>query len=211
VLFISFEGGEGSGKSTQAKMLVKYLTQKGYSVFYTREPGGPDISEQIREILLNPKNRCMNPKTELLLYMASRAQHVEEFIKKALSEDRVVICDRYTDSSLAYQGGARGISEEVVNFLNDFSTSELYPDITFLFDIAPEEGINRVKLRQKNLTEEMDRIETEKMEFHHKVRNRYLNIAKNNSERFFIIDASTSINDIWEIIKSQVEQKLEAK
>jgi len=199
-LFITFEGCEGSGKTTQAKKLCSYLNKKHYKCILTREPGGTIISEKIRRILLNKNHSSLHPRTELFLYLASRAQHTKEVILPALKKGKVVICDRYTDSSLAYQGVARNLSIEIVEKLNRLATEELLPDITFLIDINPREGLKRVKGK--------DRIENEKTIFHNKVRRAYLNIARDEKNRVRLIDGSRSKNEIFQEILSAIKSHL---
>ncbi len=187
--FISFEGCEGSGKTTQAKKLFSYLKKLHYECLLTHEPGGTIISEKIRRILLHKSNSSLQPMTELFLYLASRSQHTEELILPALKKSTVVISDRYTDSSLAYQGAARNLSLELVSNLNRIATGGLLPDITFLIDIAPEKGLRRLKGK--------DRIENEEAIFHRKVREAYLNIAKKEKKRIKVIDGDILEKEIF--------------
>ena len=167
-LFISFEGCEGSGKTTQAEKLFSYLKKLHYDCLLTHEPGGTIVSEKIRRILLHHSNSSLYPLTELFLYLASRSQHTDELILPAIKKGTIVISDRYTDSSLAYQGVARNLSLELVHNLNRIATGGIIPDITFLIDINPEKGLKRLKGK--------DRIENEEVVFHRKVREAYLNI-----------------------------------
>ncbi|MFN3550323.1 MAG: dTMP kinase [Endomicrobiia bacterium] len=180
-LFIVFEGPEGSGKSTQAKLLCKYLKNKNYDVVLTREPGGTKVAEMIREILLH-KNIKISPLTELLLYESARAQHIQEIIKPALLKGKIVISDRFSDASLVYQGYARGLGMKFVKKINDIVVSDTYPDITFILDVNPDEGLVRIK----NRTKKFDRLENENIEFHKKIRQGYLNLAK-NKKKFYLI------------------------
>ena len=203
--FITFEGVEGCGKSTQAKLLAEHLKKKGYNVLLTREPGGPKISEQIRTILLNAENTEMLPETELLLYMASRSQHTGEWILPALSNDFIVISDRYYDSTIAYQGAARSIDMDVIKRITDYATYGLTPDITFLIDIPAELGLSRIA------PDEADRLEKESIEFHKKVRNGFLLLSKLQSKRFFVINGQNSIKDISDIIKEEINKKIKEK
>ncbi|MBI5050453.1 MAG: dTMP kinase [Nitrospirae bacterium] len=184
--FLSFEGTEGSGKSTQVKLLSAYLKNKGYNVLTTEEPGGTKIGLKIREILLAPEN-SMNPLTELLLYSTSRAQHVREVIYPALMQGIIVATDRFTDSTIAYQGYGRGIDLSVIKTLNDIVAPDLKPFISFLLDIDVQEGLTRNIGAQKK-----DRLELETIEFHNRVRKGYLELAKEESGRIKIIDASKS-------------------
>ena len=182
-LFITFEGIEGSGKSTQVKLLVDYLTKHQLPYLTTREPGGTVISEAIRSILLNPEYAEMKPETELLLYCASRAQHTGELILPALAEGKIVICDRYYDSTYAYQGAARELDEQLIDTLTRFATYGRIPDITFLLDLPVEIGLTRIKQRQ------LDRLELETADFHRKVRQQFLHIANKCSDRYIVLDA----------------------
>jgi dTMP kinase len=159
-MFITMEGGEGSGKSTAIKEIVDSLTKEGYSVVLTREPGGTPISEEIRNVILDKKNTEMDPWTEALLYAASRRQHIVEKILPALKEGKIVICDRFIDSSLAYQGGARGLGVDKVYAMNQYATDGLLPDLTLLFDIEPEEGLKRIAA---NAGREVNRLDVEKL------------------------------------------------
>ena len=190
-LFITIEGTDGAGKSTQIELLTEYLSKKGRDVLVTREPGGTPIGEKIREIILDTENSEMSDITEAMLYAASRAQHVNEKIKPALLEDKIVICDRFVDSSIAYQSSARGISRELIEDINKYAVCGITPDITLYFDIIPEEGIKR----KKNM-HELDRIEKEKEDFHKRVYDGYQNLLKLYPERIKRVDASQSISDV---------------
>lgn len=201
-LFISFEGIEGSGKSTQIKLLESFLKEQGLSCLVTREPGGPTISEAIREILLDRKHCEMFPQTELLLYLASRAQHTAQWILPALKEGKIVICDRYTDSTLAYQGAARELPADIIELLSGFATNGLKPDITFLLDLEVAEGQARIQDRK------LDRLEIENQSFHQKVRQEYLRLAKTDKQRYIIINGSLEVNQIQELIKNQVLNRI---
>ena len=193
-IFITFEGVEGSGKSTQIRLLEKYLQKQGIDHFITREPGGPPISEAIRKLLLDVNNSEMVPETELLLYLASRAQHTAQWIIPALGLGKIVICDRYTDSSLAYQGAGRRLSANVINVLTSFATRNLKPDITFLLDIDVEVGQARIQNRK------LDRLEKESLNFHMQVRQEFLRLAKQHQDRYIIIDGSRGVQEIHELI-----------
>ncbi len=201
-IFITFEGIEGCGKSTQAEMLTSYLEKQGRSVFLTREPGGPKISENIREILLKKENSEMLPETELLLYMASRSQHTGEWIIPKLAEGIVVISDRYYDSSLAYQGAARKLDRNIIDTITAFATFGLKPDLTFLIDLSAEIGLSRIS--RKNA----DRLERESHVFHEKVREGFLEIAGNEKERYIIVDGNLTINEIHKEIVKKMENYL---
>lgn len=191
--FISFEGIDGSGKSTQIKKLKKYLENDGYQVVLTREPGGTDIGEKIREIILDPSNGEMTHMTEVFLYAASRAQHVEQVIKPAVENGKIVICDRFVDSSIAYQGYGRQLGE-CVGIINQYAVAGYMPDMTFLMKAAPDIGNDRIKNRQK------DRIEMENSDFHTRVYMGYEELEKLFPDRIIGIDATQSINDIEQSI-----------
>lgn len=192
-MFITLEGPEGSGKTTAVEAAVKALEEKGYQIVRTREPGGTPIAEQIRNVILDKENTKMDPRTEALLYAASRRQHLVEKVWPALKEGKIVICDRYLDSSLAYQGGARGLGIDNILNVNMFATENTFPDLTLLFDITPEEGLKRIAA---NASREVNRLDLEKLEFHHKVRNTFLELAKRYPERYVIIDASKSREEV---------------
>ena len=172
--FITFEGGEGSGKTTIAKMVKEQLSKEGYHVVLTREPGGVEIAEEIRNIIHDVKNTNMDKKTEALLYAASRRQHLVEKVIPALEEDCIVICDRYIDSSLVYQGIARGIGIEEIYQMNLFATENILPIRTLFFDIKPEDGLKRV---YENKDREVNRLDLETLDFHQKVYDGYLKLC----------------------------------
>lgn len=186
-MFITLEGPEGSGKTTAVEFAVKKLEEMGYQIVRTREPGGTPIAEQIRNVILDKENTAMDPRTEALLYAASRRQHLVEKVWPALKEGKVVICDRYLDSSLAYQGGARGLGIDEILNINLFATENTWPDLTLLFDIKPEIGLQRISA---NANREVNRLDLEKLDFHNKVRDSFLLLAKRYPDRFIIIDAS---------------------
>ncbi len=201
-LFITFEGIEGCGKSTQAKLLEQYFTSIGKEVFLTREPGGPKISEKIRNILLEPENKEMLPETEVLLYMASRSQHTGEWIIPLLNEGKVVISDRYYDSTIAYQGAARKLNRNIIDIIIEFATFGFKPDITFLIDLPADTGLSRISKK------DADRLERESMEFHQKVRNGFLEIAEYEKERYIVIDGKKNIEEIKNEVIKYVEDKI---
>ena len=204
-MFITLEGPEGSGKTTAVEAAVKALEEKGYQIVRTREPGGTPVSEQIREVILDKRNTSMDPRTEALLYAASRRQHLVEKVWPALKEGKIVICDRYLDSSLAYQGGARGLGVDNVLNVNLFATENTFPDLTLLFDIKPEEGLKRIAA---NASREVNRLDLEKLEFHNKVRETFLSLAKRYPERFVIIDASKSREEVAKATLEAILNKL---
>jgi len=199
-LFISFEGIDGCGKSTQADLLRSYLESKGEQVELLREPGGTALSEQIREILLNPNNEKMDPSTESILLSASRAQLTREIIIPALERGNVVICDRYADSTLAYQGYGRGINLEWLEKLNTFATAGLKPDITLLVDLPVDEALNRMQSKS------FDRIEMEGIEFLDKVRSGYFELTDRFSKRYFMIDGMETIEEMSKKIINKIEE-----
>jgi len=201
-IFISLDGVEGCGKSTQAKLLADYMRKLSYTVVLTREPGGTPIAEQIRGILLDPKNAKMTITTELLLYLASRAQHTSEIIIPALSDGKVVICERFSHATFVYQGYVRGFDLSILKQINKVATGGLEPDLTLILDIDPKIGFSR-----KSGTSP-DRIEKEDIEFHNKVREGYIKIAHEDPLRMKIINAENSIQHVHLCIKGQVEQKL---
>ena len=203
-LFITFEGIDGCGKSTQCELLKNYLSDNGKDFIFVREPGGTVIGERIREILLDKKNTQMTPRTELLLFEAARAQITDEVIKPALDEGRIVICDRFFDSSSAYQGMARGMGMDFVSSLNMAATGGLKPDVTFFFDITAEEALARRGKRG----EASDRIELAGMKFQEDVRRGYLELAENSDGRIVTIDASKSVEDIFEEVKGALKGKI---
>ncbi len=187
--FITFEGIEGSGKSTQLLRLQDYLLSLGYQVAATREPGGCQISDAIRVLLLNPENEDMAARTELLLYSASRAQHVAEVIRPALSEGKIVLCDRFSDATTVYQGAGRGLDLAQLESINRFAAEGLVPDLTLLLDYPVEAGLPRARERNRNNNLESEgRFELETLAFHQRIRRGYLELAA-GQERFSIIDA----------------------
>ena len=192
-MFITIEGPEGSGKTTAVDTAVKELEKMGYQIVRTREPGGTPIAEQIRNVILDKNNTAMDQRTEALLYAASRRQHLVEKVWPALKEGKIVVCDRYLDSSLAYQGGARGLGVDNILQVNSFATEGTFPDLTLLFDLDPEIGLARIAA---NSNREVNRLDLEKIEFHKKVRNTFLELAKRYPERYVVIDASQSKEEV---------------
>ncbi|MGM0843211.1 MAG: dTMP kinase [Bacillota bacterium] len=188
-LFITVEGPEGAGKSTILTELYNRLLQEGFNVIQTREPGGISIAEQIREVILNTGNTEMDKRTEALLYAAARRQHLVEKVIPALEEGKIVICDRFIDSSLAYQGNARGIGMEEVMNINQFAIEDKMPDLTLYFDIDPEEGLKRIA---KHNGREVNRLDLESVDFHTRVREGYQKLIKQYPDRIQVIDASQS-------------------
>jgi dTMP kinase len=191
-MFITLEGIEGSGKTTQLKNIVAFLKTRGYDCVTTREPGGTPIGKQVRGILLDPENHGLKPEAELMLYMADRIQHIQALIKPNLAAGRVVVCDRYFDATVVYQGYARGLDLTLIRSLHHLVCADLQPDLTLLFDLDPEIGLARAwrQLNSGGRIEHEARFETEKMEFHQKVRMGYLELARMQPHRFKVVDAS---------------------
>jgi len=212
-IFITFEGIEGCGKSTQAALLGEALKKKGYQVILTREPGGTSIGDRIRAILLDRAHDMISPLTELFLYAAARRQHVDELIDPALQEGKIVLCDRYADATTAYQGAARKIDALLVEESIRMATGDLLPVRTFLLDCEVSAGLSRAITRnsQNDSLEREDRFEREAVEFHERVREGYLAIAKRDPDRFRVIDATESIEKIHAIINQEVESILRGK
>lgn len=198
--FITFEGVEGSGKSTQMELLGRFLLERGFDILLTREPGGTEIGDKIRDILLDPENKGMDKMVEALLYAASRAQLVAEVIKPALEAGKVVICDRYFDSSVAYQVYGRGIPFEVIEAINKRAIENAKPDITFFLDISVEVGLERATVFFA------DRIEKEDIEFHRRVRKGYLELAKKDTKRFIAIEALKESDEIHRRIIEKIKE-----
>ncbi len=205
-LFITFEGIDFCGKTTQAKKLANYLKRKGHDVVLIREPGGETISEKIRKILLSEKNREMTHTTELLLYLASRAQLTERIILPNLKQKKIVICDRYSDSTLAYQGYGRGLNKNMIKNLNQVASSGLSPDFTILLDVPVEISLKRKAREKKN--KGGDRLEKEKFEFHQRIRDGYLKIAQKNKKRIKIIDGRKDQEKTWRKVRAEIDSIL---
>ncbi len=203
-IFITFEGPDGAGKTTIINLVAKQL----HHALLTREPGGIDIAEQIRKVILDKRNTAMDARTEALLYAAARRQHLIEKVKPALDEGRVVLCDRFVDSSLAYQGYARGLGIDEVYMINQFAIENLMPELTIYFDIEPELGLQRIN---KNHQREINRLDLENLEFHHKVREGYHLLIERFSNRIVRIDASGTIDEVFQKTLEIVEAKLAEK
>jgi dTMP kinase len=203
-MFITFEGVEGCGKSTQIARLQQHLETRGHSVVVTREPGGTPIAEAIRALLLDPLNHAMSPVTELLLYEAARAQHVAERIRPALDNGFVVLCDRFADSTTAYQGAGRGLSPDVVGRLHDIATQGLHPDLTIVLDVPADVGLSRATQTGS------DRMELEALEFHERVRIEFLRLAKEEPARVIVIDGMQDVDAVADAIRALVDARLEA-
>lgn len=205
-LFITFEGVEGCGKSTQLQQLQAHLEEAGYTVVATREPGGTPIAEAIREILLDPANTAMGSTAELLLYEAARAQHVHEKIAPALEAGHIVLCDRFADSTTAYQGAGRGIAPEVLHALHTTATEGLWPDLTLLLDLDVNIGLERARHRGRK-----DRLEREAVAFHQRVRDGFLALAAAEPERIAIIDGNAPVEEVHAAIVRRVQASLTRK
>jgi dTMP kinase len=204
--FITFEGIEGSGKTVVSKEICRSLESAGVRLTHTREPGGTAVSEAIRVLLLDPERREMDPRAELFLYLASRAQLVSEVIRPALAAGKSVVCDRYFDASVAYQGWARGLGEKFVRDLNAAAIGSAVPDRTFLLDLAVAEGLDRGPVRREaEGTAVRDRLEREDTDFHERVREGYLRLAKREKKRIVVIDASSSLEDVVRTILGNLE------
>ncbi|KPK04204.1 MAG: hypothetical protein AMJ56_17865 [Anaerolineae bacterium SG8_19] len=203
-MFITFEGSEGSGKSTQINMLAAYLRQQGYEVLVTREPGGTHIGEQVRQCLHDVKNKEMTAAAEVLLYSASRSQLVREVIVPALENGVIVISDRYADSTMAYQGYGRQLDLDALGTITYFATGGLKPDLTILFDIDVEEGLSRRSIGGV----EMNRMDLQEIAFYKRVRNGYMELVQQEPERWVIVDAGRPLDEIQNDVRRSVKAKL---
>ena len=199
--FITFEGIDGCGKTTQFRLLAQWLREHGHDVVETVEPGGTSIGRQIRKILLDPASADLEPRAELLLYFASRAQNVDEVIRPALEAGRIVLCDRFTDSTLVYQGCGRGLDTEVVRELDRIACRGLKPDVTFLIDIDLETSLARAKRRNERVGPSESRIDEEDAAFHERVRQGYLALAKAEADRILVIDGAAGIGEVGQRIR----------
>ena len=207
--FITFEGIEGSGKSTQIALLANYLSSRGIRYVLTREPGGTLIGDQVRKILLDPANRSLDPTAELLLYAASRAQHLREIILPALANGMTVLCDRFSDATLAYQGYGRRLDIEMIRSLDRIVTTGMRPDLTILFDIEATMGIERARGRNNSLGLEAEaRFENEELVFHDRVRQGYLKLVVQEPDRIRIVDASGTSEAVQEQVRKIVDERL---
>jgi len=208
--FIAIEGPDGCGKSTQIELLAAALKERGFDVVLTREPGGTRLGEEIRKVLLLSKEENFSPYAELMLFEAARAQHVEEILKPALAEGKVVIASRYAEATRAYQGGGRGLPLPEVAAANALGTRGLWPDLTIILDIDSEEGLRRVKgAAGKDLPiGELDRIEKESLDFHRRVRKEYLALAEEEKDRVRVVDGSRSVGEVSKEILTLVLERL---
>jgi dTMP kinase len=200
-VFITFEGPDGAGKTTILSMVANHFKE----AMVTREPGGIDIAEQIRKVILNKENTAMDPRTEALLYAAARRQHLIEKVKPALEEGKMVLCDRFVDSSLAYQGYARDLGIDEVWSINQFAIEMLMPQLTIYFDIEPELGLKRIN---KNKDREINRLDLENLEFHQKVRDGYYLLMERFPDRMVRIDASGTVEEVYEQTVKMINEKL---
>ena len=203
---ITFEGIEGSGKSTQIKLVAEYFVKKNVPIIVTQEPSGTDIGRKIGSILFNSEHYYMCAETEMFLFCAARAQHVREKIMPALEQNKVVLCDRFSDATYAYQGAGRGLDHEFIKLINDYSALHLKPGLTLLFDLPVEIGLQRATDRNNRLKEpsSIDRFERENIDFHRRIREGYLNILRNDPQRFRLIDANRGVNDIQEEVRRHI-------
>lgn len=203
-MFISLEGPEGSGKTSQLPLLADFLREQGHDVVITREPGGTPISDQIREVLVSMKNQDLRPRTEILLFLASRAQLVEQLIQPSLASGKIVICDRFSDSTLAYQGYGHGFPLSTLRQMLDFATGGLKPDLTLYLDLDVESGLKR-----KQNCDDWNRLDAYALEFHRRVREGYLALAAEEKTRWRIVDASRPQQEVQTALRKAVLTKLE--
>ncbi len=208
-LFITFEGPEGSGKTTQIELLSEYLEEKCYPVLATREPGGTSIGDRIRAILLDPQNTEMLPASEALLFSSARAQIVNQVIRPHLARGGIVLCDRYADSTLAYQGYGHGLDLETLHTITALATEGLKPDLTIYLDIEVEEGLQRKLTAHKAGQAEWNRLDQQEAAFHRRVREGYLQMATREPDRWLVIDATQPVEAIQASIRAGVEAKLD--
>lgn len=206
--FITIEGPEGAGKTTVMQDVFEQLQSEGYDLISTREPGGIRISERIREIILDNEFTEMDGRTEALLYAAARRQHLVEKIEPALAQGKIVLCDRFVDASLAYQGYARGLGIEEVLSINEFAIGKLMPDLTLYFDVEPEIGLNRIA---KNDNRELNRLDVESLAFHQAVRTGYQEVVKRYPNRIQVIDASQSQEEVTNYVLNVLKKTLESR
>lgn len=205
-MFITFEGVEGCGKSSVLTKVYDELKKEGFDVIQTREPGGVKIAEEIRKVLLDKENTMMDKRTEALLFAASRRQHLIEKVWPALKENKIVLCDRFIDSSLAYQGGGDGIGVNEVLNVNLFATENTFPDLTILFDIDPRVGLARIN---KNANREVNRLDVKELSFYDTIRNTFLELAKEYKDRFIVIDASMDFDTVYQNVLKIIKEKIE--
>ena len=204
-MFITFEGPDGSGKSTVIKEIYQRLVNEKYNILLTREPGGTPIAEKIRNVILDNENTALDPRAEALLYAASRRQHLVEKIWPALKEGKIVLCDRYLDSSLAYQGGGRDLGVENILNINLFATENTFPDLTLFFNVSPEIGLSRVSQDKKRVA---DRLDNESSNFHDKVYDTFIELTKKYKDRIVVIDATLPLDEVIENTYKILKEKL---
>ncbi len=209
-LFVTFEGPDGSGKTTQIRLLRAYLEEKGYLVYQTREPGGTSIGDQIRQVLHDTANIEMQATTEILLYSASRAQLVKEVIRPALARDQIVLSDRYAESTLAYQGYGRRLDLDTLQTITAFATGGLQPDLIVYLDIPAEEGLCRKQRAYETENAEWNRMDQQAMDFHRRARQGYLHLAEEEPDRWLIVDARQPVEAIQQVIRMKVLDLLAA-
>lgn len=207
-LFITFEGPEGAGKTTILSRITERLRENNIDVLATREPGGIEIAEKIREVILNPENTAMDERTEALLYAAARSQHFFEKVEPAMKAGKMILCDRFIDSSLAYQGYARGIGIDEVLSINEFAIGKRMPDLTILFDLNPAVGLARIHAHNER---ELNRLDVESLSFHEKVREGYHEVVKRYPNRIKVVNADQSVEnvveDVWRLICESLDEK----
>lgn len=208
-MFLTFEGMEGCGKSTQCKKLIEHFVRQGHDVLHTLEPGGSRLGKELRRILLDPKNSDLSAASELFLYLADRAQHISSVIRPALEEGRTVLCDRFADSTVVYQGYGRGLDPSLLHSLNDVAVQGLWPDVTILLDVHPEIGLKRALVRnmRDNKAATEGRFEAESLEFHSRIREGYLTWAALHRRRFLVVDAGQDPDQVFAAILRGLEEK----
>lgn len=208
-MFITFEGIEGTGKSTQCKLLKEYLESRGMEVLLTREPGGSKIGTELRKMLLNTDNKDITSLSELFLYLADRAQHIAQVVRPALEEGKAVICDRFADSTVVYQGYGRGLDTKMLHSLNEIAVDGTWPELTLLLDLDVDTGLKRAMTRnmQEGMSQAEGRFEAEHVSFHTRIREGYLTWAAVNQKRFKVADASGTPETVFEQIKHFIDQR----
>ncbi|MCL4489717.1 MAG: dTMP kinase [Chloroflexi bacterium] len=210
-LLVTFEGPEGSGKTTQIPLLADYLRERGYDVLCTREPGGTAIGEQIREVILSSKNDSIGHETEALLFSAARAQIVAQVIRPALAAGRIVLCDRYADSTIAYQGYGLGLDLEALRAITTFATGGLIPDLTFYIDVPADIGLARKKGQAGSGAGEMNRLDQKEMAYHTRVRKGYIEMARQAPERWVVIDGTHSAAIVQKTLRERLDEELKKR
>ena len=209
--FITFEGIEGSGKTTQIQMLSNHLEERGIDHLLTREPGGTPIGDQVRGLVLNPDNTAMTPTCELLLYAAARAQHIEQVIRPALLAGRLVLCDRFKDATMAYQGSGRGIRLDLIDALHGLENLSIQPDLTILFDLEAQVALERARARDHTRRRDETRFEQESLEFHERVRSGYLEMARREPGRFVVVNARGTLEEVHRRVVESMDRFLTSR